>query len=254
MSDMNPFTKRGKGGAWVIPLTIVGLLIGWLGSVAWTMRQEDTNIRNGLSPEQRSLLDQESVKLVEQVADLQKEVQTLREDNTRITNAVADTDKATKELNKSLQDVRLFAGLTEIEGPGVRVTLRDSSKPKEEEFLIEAGIIHDTDILRVVNELWSSGAEAISVNKMRLGPKSCVRCVGPTVLVDSTRLASPFVIQAVGDTDTLMGGLSMPGGVLDELRDIDPNMVLVEAVKSHRLPSYTGTTTLKYGKLPEEPQ
>ena len=44
-------------------------------------------------------------------------------------------------------------------------------------------IIHDTDVLRVVNELWNAGAEAVTVNNRRVGPGTNYRCVGTTILV-----------------------------------------------------------------------
>ena len=69
---------------------------------------------------------------------------------------------------------------------------------------LSENIIHDQDVLRVVNELWASGAEAISINNIRLGPNSSVRCVGPVVNVNGAKVASPIKIRAIGDQDTLL--------------------------------------------------
>jgi uncharacterized protein YlxW (UPF0749 family) len=55
----------------------------------------------------------------------------------------------------------------------------------------------------VVNELWHDGAEAISVNDIRLTPTSAVRFAGDAVLVDFQPISSPYVIRAIGDSDRL---------------------------------------------------
>jgi uncharacterized protein YlxW (UPF0749 family) len=55
----------------------------------------------------------------------------------------------------------------------------------------------------VVNELWHDGAEAISVNDIRLTPTSAIRFAGEAVLVDFEPISSPYVVQAIGDADAL---------------------------------------------------
>ena len=118
-----------------------------------------------------------------------------------------------------------------------------SDEPKPEVLAQQLNsIIHDDDVLKVVNELWASGAEAISVNNHRVSIGTSFRCVGPTILVDGARIASPVVIRAIGDPDTLQGGLDIPGGILAQLREQDPAMVQIEKVKKHVLPAYTGST------------
>jgi len=73
--------------------------------------------------------------------------------------------------------------------------------------------------------------------------------VAPTVLVDAERIASPIKIRAIGDPDTMMGGLKMPGGVVDQLLEVDPRMVTIEAVKDMTLPAYSGPTTRRFAKV-----
>ena len=46
-------------------------------------------------------------------------------DKTRLENAMGNNDQQTQTLNKSLQDAKAFAGLTAVEGPGVKITLTD---------------------------------------------------------------------------------------------------------------------------------
>ena len=175
----------------------------------------------------------------------------LREDNTTLENALAEGNKGTAELNERLQQTKMFAGLTEVQGPGIVVTLRDSELPSDQLLDLSSSIIHDTDVLQVINELWNAGSEALAVNGIRIGPRSCVRCVGSTILVDDTRTATPVHIQAIGDQETLLGAMNMPGGPIDNLRRLDPKMVSIEISDSQILPPFAGTTAFNHAHTTE---
>ena len=187
------------------------------------------------------------VDLQERYASLSQEVSKLQKEKTKLEDAVANQTSATKVLNENLQDANVFAGLTELEGPGVVITLRDSAKQGAAQDLI----IHDTDVLKVSNELFAAGADAIAVNGHRLAAGSSIRCVGPVIHIDGEPIASPVAISAIGDPSTLSGGLNLPNGVLAEIRFTDPNMVQVEAAKSIKIPAYTGPTTKRKATQPK---
>ncbi len=59
-------------------------------------------------------------------------------------------------------------------------------------------IILDRDLQLVVNSLWASGAEAISVGGVRIGPNVTIRQAGGAILVDNNPTSSPYTILAVG--------------------------------------------------------
>lgn len=74
------------------------------------------------------------------------------------------------------------------------VTIDDSkrsSKPGENPNLY---LIHDDDILKVINELWAAGAEAVSINEQRLIANSEIRCADSTLSVNNTRYSPPYDI------------------------------------------------------------
>jgi len=64
-------------------------------------------------------------------------------------------------------------------------------------------IIHYDDLLSIVSDLKSAGAEAIAINDQRLVGTTELRCVGNVILVNTTRLAPPFVILAIGNSAIL---------------------------------------------------
>ena len=56
---------------------------------------------------------------------------------------------------------------------------------------------------RVVNGLWASGAEAVSINGQRLTALSAIRAAGDAILVDNKPLVPPYTVLAVGDGQRL---------------------------------------------------
>lgn len=151
----------------------------------------------------------------------------------------------------ALQEFRLRSGQLPLIGPGVIVTIDDSktaSKSGENQNLY---IIHDDDLLKVVNELRAAGAEAISINGQRLTATSEIRCAGPTLSVNNVRSAPPYEIHAIGDMDTLEKALRMRGGVADTLQvwGIQIDIKLEEEVV---VPAYKGAGPLQYARLREE--
>jgi uncharacterized protein YlxW (UPF0749 family) len=119
-------------------------------------------------------------------------------------------------LRTELQTAQLLAGVTAANGPGVQVTLADPPTPTASATPGRAGStpisaiapLTDRDVRSVVNELWSVGAEAISVNNIRLTPTSAIRFAGEAVLVDFEPINPPYVIRAIGPADQLDTGFA----------------------------------------------
>lgn len=88
--------------------------------------------------------------------------------------------------------LRYQAGLCAVEGPGIMVTLNDSKQKVKLGDNQNLYIVHDEDLLRVINELRAAGAEAIAINDQRLVSRSEIRCVGPTVTVNGKMFGPPF--------------------------------------------------------------
>ncbi|MBS1707612.1 MAG: DUF881 domain-containing protein [Armatimonadetes bacterium] len=248
---LNPFQIRRPANNWVVPVSLLMLIVGFLFSTAYSVTARSNQIQESLRGQfsatelPQLITDQE---LGRKLGEQKNEILKLRGDIAALQSKLADGSSASKEINKTLKENNLFAGLTEVEGPGITVTLSDSKKSDLPSS--EMGTIHDNDIIKVVNELYAAGAEAIAIDNRRLSASSSVRCVGPTVLVDGERIASPITIKAIGNPKDLYGGVNIPRGVLDELRLVDPNMVKVELVDKHHLPAFSGGTIRKFAKEP----
>ena len=177
----------------------------------------------------------------------------------RLKEVQDDRDKLAKELDeykagrisgaaqKEMDDLKARAGETEMEGKGIVFTLDDSKQAAKTGENKNLYIIHDEDLLRVVNELRAAGAEAISLNGQRLIGSSEIRCVGPTVLVNERRLAAPFVISAIGNPQTLESSLKLRGGVIENFKFWGIKADIVQSDKV-RIPAFKGNRTFEFAK------
>lgn len=248
----NPFAARSARNSWMIPLSLAMLVLGFMISLAWiTDRTRDARI-SLLGPDQQQRIRVGTIDLQEEYATLSNEVKRLRNANTKMENAIADDTNKSKLLNESLQTTKAFAALTEVEGPGITIVLRDYHENKVD-MPVEANIIHDVDVLRVVNELWNAGAEAISIAGIRVGPRTNFRCVGSVILVDSVKIASPITVSAIGDPETLKGAMELPGGIISELRETAGSaMVQIGVAEKMKLPAYVGGINSKFIRTPKD--
>jgi uncharacterized protein YlxW (UPF0749 family) len=121
------------------------------------------------------------------------------------------------DLQNQIKQQDVLAGFTEVSGPGLVVSLDDNRKDAQSAETLDPGqfnpddyLIHDRHLLYIVNDLRSAGAEAISVNDQRVVASTEIRCAGTTILVNSTRLAPPYFIRAIGNPDDLARVLESP--------------------------------------------
>lgn len=153
-------------------------------------------------------------------------------------------------IRNNLVQSRQEAGLTSVHGPGIMIRMNDSPiKPKDGDDP-NYYIVHDVDLMALVNELWASGAEALSINDQRMVMTSAIRCVGPTITVNTVRLTPPYIVKAIGPSSTLETGLRYTGGFLDSMA---PNMdrgVEIRISKSDDIiiPAYRGSLVNRYAK------
>ncbi|MEV7890174.1 DUF881 domain-containing protein [Streptomyces sp. NPDC002817] len=107
--------------------------------------------------------------------------------------------------------VGILSGATAVHGPGVKLVVNDAKEattggdgdPRETSGFSDTGRVRDRDMQRVVNGLWESGAEAVSINGQRLTALSAIRAAGDAILVDNRPLVPPYTVLAVGDGQRL---------------------------------------------------
>lgn len=163
----------------------------------------------------------ETTDLMAEIQALQNEIQNeqlryanLRDEQSRLTadrNAIIDNFLANnpldatdvQSLQESLNFNRVMAGSTPISGNGVVLLLSDPAGI-DYATATAADIIHEQDVMSAVNLLKANGAVAMAVNGERLTATSKLICNGPTILVNRRLLSAPFVISAVGDSESMI--------------------------------------------------
>ncbi|MGW7283224.1 DUF881 domain-containing protein [Streptomyces sp. NPDC054844] len=149
----------------------------------------------------------------------------------RIEGETSTADKLEESVDKLRQDVSarqrealekngdsdrsdlmgVLSGAVEVHGPGVKLVVNDAKhtgtggdgQPRGTSGFSDTGRVRDRDMQRVVNGLWESGAEAISINGQRLTALSAIRAAGDAILVDNRPLVPPYTVLAVGDGEGL---------------------------------------------------
>lgn len=117
--------------------------------------------------------------------------------------ALAD-DAEGRRLLARLDVLSLAAAGTPVTGPGLAVTVTDPgvgpnlSDVSKQRVAGSRQVILDRDLQLVVNSLWASGAEAIAVGGVRIGPNVTIRQAGGAILVDNDPVSSPYQVLAVG--------------------------------------------------------
>ncbi len=185
---------------------------------------------------------------------LQEDVDALREDVAAMRRDVlADQDARDSPA-------AVLAGATEVEGPGVELTVDDAERasggvagtPRDDGFA-DTGRVRDRDLQRVVNGLWQAGAEAISVNGQRLTALSAIRAAGDAVLVDNRPLVPPYTLLAIGGGAEFADGFdATPAGrYLAELGDDYGIRVSARVRDDLRLPAATNPAVRTATPVPE---
>lgn len=219
--------RRGTAGRQGLPRTLrakLGLALGLvLAAGVVTIGAVEARISAPtVAKEREKLIDRVESDSAE-ADDLEDSVDALREQ-------VGDMQqRALKEYGGERAElVALLAGATEVTGPGVELVVDDADQaesegggPREGAGFSDTGRVRDRDMQRVVNGLWESGAEAISVNGQRLTALSAIRAAGDAILVDNKPLVPPYTVSAVGDGDRLARAFrdSADGQYLKVLQD-----------------------------------
>lgn len=227
-------------------LAFIGFLVVTQINTVWRIRRVLRIPSTQLEELAFSLRDQERNR-----AALETQMVELRARLAEYEKAAAENRTATAGINRQLQEMRALVGLTALEGPGLVVTLNDSTLPPKPGEDPNKTILHYSDIASVVSELWASGAEAIAVNGERVMSSTGINCVGTTILCNTKRMAPPYVISAIGDPRRLEAYLRRPGGSLEMLAAFDFPIRLTPYPRVD-VPPYRGTFHFEYAGVSEK--
>lgn len=222
-------------------LFILGIFIGLL--LTAQFRVKTNRVLNPLTPyaslrETRDNLELKQQNYKNQIDSLNKEIVSLQN-----SSKLVSTDKDRFEL---WQQLRQEIGLTDYVDEGVIITMSDSEKSQA---LIDS-ITHAADLRDIVNLLWLNGAKAISINEERIVYSTSIDCIVNTILINNTKLTSPFVIKAIGDSQNLQNILNDKSRLSELHTRIDEQGLGFDVQKSKniKLSAFRGSMAIQYAR------
>lgn len=203
---------------WHIPITIVFLFLGIMLSLQF---QAQTRFASDLTQQKTENLiamvrglSEKRQKLALEIIDLSNQLRSQMESS-------QDGQKRLESIIQETEKLAVVNGTTEHEGPGLTITIEDYMP-----------IVY-TDLLNIVNELWNAGAEAIAINNHRITQHTTISYTETKsdggrysaqedyymmyITINHQIIEYPIVISVIGDPNNLEKGLTLPGGIMDNL-------------------------------------
>ena len=183
-----------------------------------------------------------------EIAELNREIRSKEEELLVLENISKGDENIIDLLSADLRYNKTRSGYTSVEGPGIEITMYDNPNEEIMGFDINDDVIHDVDVLNILNDLKVSGAEAISINGQRVLSSSEIKCAGPVLRINDVRIGTPFVIRAIGDPKVLMASVNAPGTYGDTLKSV--YYIGFEPMIKDKLfiPAYKGRFSFNYAK------
>lgn len=181
----------------------------------------------------------------EEIKDLKALITSNKEKLKEYHSALVEEGSIQDVLKNEIDNMKLVGGFQDVEGPGIIIKLQDSDRELYEGEHPDDLVIHDGDILIILNALRVAGAEVLSVNGQRVLSTSEIKCTGPTITINNHTYGQPFIIKAIGDPETLDAAIKAPGSYAEYLKEVYG--LKVESYVSYlvKIPKYKGSIFLK---------
>ncbi len=190
----------------------------------------------------------EIVSINNEISELNKMINVKEEELQLLENIAKGDDNIIDILLKDIEYNKVHSGQTALKGPGIVITMYDNPEERVVGFDINDDVIHDVDILNILNDLRIAGAEAISINDERVLSTSEIKCGGPIIRINGRSSGTPFIIKAIGDPKLLYASVIAPGTYGDILKNVYQIGFEAEVQDSIVIPAYTGIFNFRYAK------
>ncbi len=186
-------------------ILISAALIGFF-IVIQTRSFEDVN--NLLLRDQESNIFQEIQILIDKNDELEEEVDSLEDTYTNI----SDQNFVLESIKEEIKKYQNLNGDKSIFGPGITVKLEDE--------------ITTPWITDLINDFFSSGAQAVSINGIRITNQTVGFDTLPQgqILLNGSILSAPYFFDVIGESEVLSEILELPGGIFDRLQNNFPDL------------------------------
>ncbi|MGK7378487.1 DUF881 domain-containing protein [Planococcus sp. 1R117A] len=209
-----------------IVFSLVFLVLGFILAYSYSLSQAEQaaeEFTGGAFFEEEERFRGELIEQQERNKSLREELQEKQITIQEYEKSFSDGENRFTDYAEEADALRRYTGILPVEGSGLKVTLQDgeydanSVNPNDY-------IVHESHVFQVINELYISGAQAISINGQRIHGNSYIVCTGPVITVDGVQYPAPFTIEAIGKPEVLESSIKLSGGVMDQL--VNDNVIV----------------------------
>lgn len=182
-----PHPKGRRGRLTLVALVVFGVLVAT--AAVQTSRDADDSAAS-----RESLVEQADARKAAlsqrrtQVRDLQSQIATLQASSLEATTQG-------RAVAQQLSRLGVLTGSVTTRGPGIAVRVDDAPGATTPERQVQS-----PDLQKLVNALWTVGAEAISINGQRLTSLSPIRDAAGSVTVNFRSVSRPYTVSAIGNS------------------------------------------------------
>lgn len=153
-------------------------------------------------------------------------------------------EESSSVLDNELLQSNILIGNTKVTGEGVVITLEDTDQ----------AVIEASDLLELVNQLRAAGAEAISINEIRITSMSDIFEISSQYILvkPKQRISSPYVVKAIGNQTYLVSSLSIKNTGYIDSHTNSGQSVKLEKQRNITIQKYLGNFEVKYMKEAEK--
>ena len=193
-------------------------------------------------------LKSQVLKMKEKYETSYQRLENIQEELEKTRKNVTSNDEELKKLEEEIKKYNIILGITDVSGPGVKITVTDATPQTTLGAFWDPSdsIVHDIDILAIVNELKNAGAEAIDVNGQRIANNTAISCDGNVIIINGEKVSSTFTINAIGMPERL-ATLTRPDGYLERMERAYIKTTFKKTDKVD-IPKYIVGTNFKYAK------
>jgi len=179
--------------------------------------------------------------LNEKRGQLESEVNSLLKTKRSLDEKAAQGSTLFSSLENEQKQLQVINGTVPIHGQGIEITITGDSN------------LMYLDLIDLVNELWVSGAEAVSINEYRIETNTMISQAEDAnhrlvITINNKPLLSPVIIKAIGNPDTLEKGLTFTGGIIDNLNTLYQVYPVIKKSEDVKIPKASSPITFKYLK------
>jgi uncharacterized protein YlxW (UPF0749 family) len=189
---------------------VIGVLLAIVGFLAIVQIRSQQDAGDDLAGARREDLLQLLDSLDAAGTRVRAEIDDLEQRRRALQSSADSRRAAISEARAQVEVLGLLAGTLPAHGPGIAIRINDPQRA-----------IGTSTLLNSLEELRDAGAEAIEINNtVRIVAQSALVDAEGGVQVDGRLIRPPYLIEAIGEAHTLREAMLFPGGLQDEVEQL----------------------------------